>query len=68
MGSAEYTEIMTEIYDYNAEYLYHMGTVGMAPKIHIVKNNLRNVAEMFGSDAEAGVEILYNAQQFFWKQ
>ena len=68
MGSAEYKKIMTEIYDYNAEYLYHMGTVGMAPKIHIVKNNLRNVPEMFGSEAEAGVEILYDAQQFFWKR
>ena len=40
LGSPKYTALMEEIYDYNAEYLYHMGTIGMAPKLHIVDNNL----------------------------
>ena len=68
LGSPEYTELMREIYDYNAEYLYHMGTIGMAPKLHIVDNNLRNVPAAFGADAEVGLELFYEAQQFFWKK
>ena len=45
-----------------------MGTIGMAPKLHIVDNNLRNVPEQFGADAEVGLELYYEAQQFFWKK
>ena len=59
---------MQEIYDYNAEYLYHMGTIGLAAKLHIVDNNLRNIPDRFGADAEHGLELYYEAQQFFWKK
>ena len=68
LGSEEYMELMEKIYDYQAEKLYHIGTIGMAPKLHIVKKNIANVAEVFGPEAEAGFELLYDAQQFFWKQ
>ena len=68
LGSPEYTKLMEAIYDYNAETLYHMGTIGMAPKLHIVDNNLRNVPEQFGADAEHHLELYYEAQQFFWSK
>ena len=68
LGSPEYTKLMEEIYDYNAELLYHMGTIGMAPKLHIVDNDLRNVPEQFGADAEHHLELYYEAQQFFWRK
>ena len=68
LGSEEYKVLMQEIYDYNAEHLYHMGTIGLAPKLHIVDNNLRNIPDRFGADAEHGLELYYEAQQFFWKK
>ena len=45
-----------------------MGTIGMAPKLHIVDNDLRNVPEQFGADAEHHLELYYEAQQFFWRK
>ena len=68
LGSEEYKVLMQEIYDYNAEYLYHLGTIGLAPKLHIVDNDLRNIPDRFGADAEHGLELYYEAQQFFWKK
>ena len=68
LGSEEYKVLMREIYDYNAEYLYHLGTIGLAPKLHIVDNDLRNIPDRFGADAEHGLELYYEAQQFFWKK
>ena len=68
LGSPEYTKLMEEIYDYNAELLYHMGTIGMAPKLHIVDNDLGNVPEQFGADDEHHLELYYEAQQFFWRK
>ncbi len=67
-GSKEYMELMEKIYDYQAEYLYAIGTIGMVPKLYIVKKDIVNVPKAFGPAAEWGGEIFYDAQQFFWKQ
>jgi len=67
-GSKEYMELMEKIYDYQAEKLYHIGVVGMVPHLYIVKKNIANVPEAFGPEAEHCRELLYDAQQFFWKQ
>ena len=67
LGSPDYKKLMTEIFDYQADYLYHMGTIGLAPKVHIAKKNLGNVPEAYTPDAEHGLELLYEAQQLYWK-
>ena len=41
-GSPEYLETVTELYDYHAEQLYLIGTVGLAPQIYIADNDLGN--------------------------
>jgi len=41
-GSKEFIEITQKMGDLAAEKLWGIGTVGMAPQPHIVKNNLRN--------------------------
>jgi peptide/nickel transport system substrate-binding protein len=43
LGSKEYMELSQKIYDFHAENVWIIGTVGMSPKILIAKNNLRNV-------------------------
>ncbi|TKJ47298.1 hypothetical protein CEE34_04305 [Candidatus Aerophobetes bacterium Ae_b3a] len=66
--SKEYMQISQEIYDYQAEYLYAIGTVAMAPQIVIVKKNLRNVPETVRPDDGKVVGLEHESQQFFWKQ
>ena len=41
-GSPEYIETVTKLYDYHAEQLYLIGTVGLAPQIYIANNDLAN--------------------------
>ena len=66
--SKEYMQIAQEIYDWQAKYLYAIGTVGMVPQIVIVKKNLRNVPEAVWPDMEKVLDIQQEASQFFWKQ
>jgi peptide/nickel transport system substrate-binding protein len=42
MGSKTYMDISRKIYDFHAENLYTIGTVGMLPKPFIAKNRLGN--------------------------
>jgi peptide/nickel transport system substrate-binding protein len=44
-GSKEYVEIAEKIFDFQAENVFHIGTVGMAPLLYIAKNNVGNVPE-----------------------
>lgn len=66
--SEEYTRIAQEIYDFQAKYLYAIGTVGMAPQIVIVKKTLRNVPETVWPDMGKVLEIQLESSQFFFKQ
>lgn len=52
LGSPEYAKTMTEISDYNAERMYHMGVVGLAPKLFIANKDIRNIPDHYGADAE----------------
>ena len=45
LGSPEYMELSEKIYDFHAENVYVIGTVGMVPKPLIAKNTLRNVID-----------------------
>jgi peptide/nickel transport system substrate-binding protein len=43
IGSADYRALSEKIGDFHAKNLWMIGTVGMAPRILIAQNNLRNV-------------------------
>ena len=43
--SKEYYEIAEKIFDYNAEYVNVIGTVGVIPYLYIAKNNIGNVPQ-----------------------
>lgn len=43
LGSPEYMELSEELFDYVAEKLYIIGTVGMVPRIIVAQNKLRNI-------------------------
>lgn len=70
-GSEEYIRIAQEIYDYQAKYLYAIGTVGLAPDVCIISNDLGNFPDAaaanrptYGGSGGLAVE----AESFFWKQ
>ncbi|MCD6574436.1 hypothetical protein J7K97_02000 [Candidatus Aerophobetes bacterium] len=48
----EYRRLAQELFDFYAENLFVIGTVGMAPKVIVVKNNLRNIPEKAYFDAD----------------
>ena len=41
-GTPEYVEAVTKLYDYHAEQLYLIGTVGLAPQLYIAGTDLGN--------------------------
>lgn len=45
IGSPEYIELSQNIFDFHADQVYLIGTVGMIPKPLIVKNNIGNVID-----------------------
>lgn len=52
----EYRRLAQELFDFYAENLYIIGTVGMSPKAIVAKNNLRNFPE----------EAFFDADNTFW--
>ena len=68
IGSQKYMELSEKIYDFHAENLYLIGTVGMAPQVVIAKKNMGNVPEAFGIalDWWGGLNVFVD--QLFWRQ
>jgi len=68
LGSKEYTELSQKIYDFFAEEVYMIGTVGMLPRVFIAKKNIGNVPEKYppGKATYVG-ELTYYGQQLFFK-
>ena len=67
-GSQEYRQLALAIGDYQAEYLYAIGTVGEAPTVLIVNENLGNVPKIPAPEAGDFFGLYYDAQQLFWKE
>ena len=68
LSKEEYIQMAEEIFDFYADNLLYIGTVGYAPVPVIVSDNLRNVPEYgyFGGDAPMSLGLF--GVQFFFKQ
>ena len=66
-GSQEYFDVMEKIFDYNAEKLYVLGTVGSVPTILIAKSNMGNVPQDFPFDKAFFGDLYNDAAQLFYK-
>jgi len=64
----EYRRLAQELFDFYAENLFIIGTVGMAPKVIVVKNNLRNVPEKAYFDADNTFWNTLGIAQWFLKK
>ena len=67
-GSKEYMAVMTAIYDYQAEHLYHIGTVGLVPVLYIANKDIGNVPSEMPPGSIFFGSALMNAQQLFWRR
>jgi peptide/nickel transport system substrate-binding protein len=67
-GSAEYVELAQKIYDLQAENLWVIGVVGMAPQPYITKNNIGNVPTAYTPGMEWPGSLAYFAEQLFFRQ
>jgi len=67
IGSEEYTELSQKIFDFHAEEVFMIGTVGMAPTLYIAKNNLGNVPEVYDI-GYYDIALSSYGRQLFWKQ
>jgi peptide/nickel transport system substrate-binding protein len=66
-GSPEYLDLMERIYDFQAENLYVLGTVGLVPTIYIADKDLGNVPTGFPFDKAFFGDLYNDAQQLFYK-
>ncbi len=66
-GSPEYLNLMEKIYDFHAENLYVLGTVGLVPTIYIADQDLGNVPTGFPFDKAFFGDLYNDAQQLFYK-
>lgn len=68
-GTKEYVELAQEIHDRSSKMLFRIGTVGMAPRPNIVKNNLRNFPVPFKDVSPyCGWEPISVLEQLFFKK
>ena len=66
-GTKEYLELGQKIFGYHADKLYIIGTVGMAPKPLIAKNNLRNIPPGDYDDIFGPAGRTWWSDQFFFE-
>jgi len=67
-GSKEYEELSQQIYDFHADKVLMIGTVGLVPLIYIANKNLGNVPEAFGPGMQVWCDLAYLGDQLFWKK
>jgi len=67
MGSEEYFEISQKIYDWHAENVIIIGTVGMLPHLYIAKNNVGNAPQAYPMAMSWPASLGMIAYQLFFK-
>ena len=67
-GSAEYMELSQKMFDYLAEQVYLIGTVGMIPTCYIANKNIGNVPTGYTYVAESADCFNYLSKFLFFKQ
>ncbi len=68
IGSEEYMELSRKIYDFNAEQVFVIGTVGIVPIPYIAKNNIGNVPTVLDPGWMNALALNYHGDQLFFKQ
>jgi len=68
LGSKEYMELSQKIFDFHAEKVYIIGSVGMVPTIYIAKKNVGNVPRRCPPASEDALSLNHWANQLFFKQ
>jgi peptide/nickel transport system substrate-binding protein len=66
-GSQQYFEAAEKLYDYHAEKIYIIGTVGLIPTLYIAKKNIGNVPTQYPPHAEVDLNLNNYASQLFFK-
>ena len=66
--SAEYTRVAQNIYDYWAEQLYVIGTVGMVPHPYIANAKIGNIPTEFAPAEEWAGGLMADAAQLFFRE
>ena len=67
IGSPEHLELSRKIYDYHADNLFMIGTVGLAPTLYIAKNSIGNVPSVYPPPRSWSGDLTYYAEQLFFK-
>jgi len=67
-GSEKYMELSRKIHSFNAEKIFVIGTVGMAPVPYITKKNIGNVPKAFAPHMTWAGDLGRFGQQLFFKQ
>jgi len=67
-GSEEYMELSQRIYDFHADKVLMIGTVGLVPLIYIANKNLGNVPEVMGPGMQVWCDLAYFGDLLFWKE
>ncbi|MCK4419626.1 hypothetical protein KAV79_07445, partial [Candidatus Aerophobetes bacterium] len=69
LGTEEYRELGEKIFDFYAEKLYLIGTVGLVPQIYIANKNIGNVPKRFApAQTDWPGDLVYTAQLLFFKK
>nr|MQY59666.1 hypothetical protein [Clostridia bacterium] len=66
--SPEYIEAMQKVFDWHAENVVIIGTVGMVPVPYVAKNNIGNVPKAYNPAGGWPGDLNYFAEQLFFKR
>ena len=66
-GDPDYVEAFTKVFDYHAENVYLIGTVGITPHLYVVKDKLANAPLEYGPSMSWKGDLLVYASKMFIK-
>ena len=66
-GDPDYVEAFTKVFDYHAENVYLIGTVGITPHLYVVKDKLANAPLEYGPSMSWKGDLLVYAAKMFIK-
>ena len=66
--SPDYIEAMQKVFDWHAENVVIIGTVGMVPVVYVAKNNIGNVPKAYNPGGMWSGDLNYFAEQLFFKE
>ena len=66
--SKEYTEINQAMWDYWADQIFVIGTVGLLPQPYLANVKIGNVPTEYAVTADWAGDILNQSAQLFWKE